>query len=143
MPNLGSLRTPMFARKVVIGHAPASRGAGTNDTTGIDVRGYKYAQVVLLCGTTSSSGTLDVTVRESDNSDGSSSAAITGATFTQVTPSNDEAVYSGTIYCPPRKRYLVVRAVTATAASVFGTLVILSGKRTEPADSTPVFEVYS
>lgn len=143
MPNLGSLRTPMFSRKCVIGHLPASRGAATTDTTGIDVRGYKYAQVVLLCGATTATGTLDVTVRESDNSDGSSSAAIPGATFAQVTPSNDDATYTGTIYLPPRKRYLVIRAITATAASVFASLVILSGKRTEPADSTPVFEVYS
>lgn len=99
-------------------------GTGTQVSSAIDTLGYREAIFVLYAGTLST-GTTDVTITECDTS-GGSYAAITGAAFTQVTSSNDNALYVGRINLDGRKRYLKVSAVIATAASEHAVVVALA-----------------
>jgi hypothetical protein len=85
----------------------------------VDLSGYQEAMIVLSCGTTASTGTLDVKVQSSATT-GGTYADITGAVFTQVTPSNDDAVYVARIRVAPSKPFIKVVATAATAASIYG-----------------------
>ena len=102
-----------------------------NTVVGIDTMNYDEALIMLQIGAIS--GTLDVTVLDSSIDDDSTGAtAITGAAFAQVTgavsPSvGQDGVYVGSILTKNTKRYLYVKAVTATAAAkVFGVNVLLT-----------------
>jgi len=65
---------------------------------------------------------------------------IAGAAFTQVTPTNDDAIYVGVINLEKRLRYIRVVGVAATAASIYGASVHLAQAGTKPAQ-TPAFAV--
>jgi len=95
----------------------------------IDTAGFNECLVVLSSGTTAATGTLDVTIEGSK--DDTAWAAIAGAAFVQVTPSNDEAVYVAKLNLGTNdaNRYLRAVGTAATAASVYGVSFILGGKR--------------
>lgn len=98
----------------------------TNESAAIDTAGYHQALIVLNAGETASGGTADVTV-EAATTSGGSYTAITGAAFTQVTPSNDDAVYLGRINLNGTDRFLKVKAVChASNASELSVSVILT-----------------
>ena len=119
--------------KVIEHLTTVSRAAGTNSGTGIDTAGWQEAIIILTSGTTSTSGTLDVKIQ--DAPDNSTWADVTGAAFTQITPSNDEQSYYARIKLTPYtagttdkvERYIRATATGATAASIFGVSVILVG----------------
>lgn len=135
-------RQPSFHTKTVRALAGGTYAAGTHDSAVIDLLGYEWAEIIVDSKLNDTGGTVDVTAREGDASDGSDDAAITGAAFTQVTTSNDAALYAGELYLPPRKRYLTVRAVVGTASCEFGVIVKLHGPRTEPVETpAPSFAV--
>ncbi|MCK9602186.1 MAG: hypothetical protein M0R06_24285, partial [Sphaerochaeta sp.] len=102
--------------------APGSHSANASyglQGTGIDVLGYRTL-VNLNSGTNGAGGTVDVKLQESD--DNTTYADWTGGSFTQVTTSNDTAVYekeyTGT------KQYLRAVATVAGAACVFSVDII-------------------
>ena len=128
------------ATKAVMSISPESLDAETVNGGGVDTKGFHEALVVLDCGVTTATGTLDVKVQES--ADNSTFADIAGATFTQVTPANDVAIYQGRIrMTPTRKRYLRAVAVAAVAASIAGVSFILGEANNEPA-ATPEFDIH-
>lgn len=118
---------------------PQSSSTTVNGTA-VDTAGYDEAVIVLDCGTTAATGTLDVKVQESDTS-GGTYTDITGAAFAQVTPTNDDAIYVGTIRLEgARKQFIRVVGVAATAASIYGASIHLAQGETKPAQ-TPAFAV--
>ncbi len=117
---------------------PQSSSA-TVDGVGVDTAGYDEAVIVLDSGTTAATGTLDVKMQESD--DNSTFVDIAGAAFAQITPTNDDAIYIGTLRLEgARKRYIRPRAVAATAASLYGVSIHLAQGEQKPAQ-TPAFAV--
>lgn len=82
---------------------------------GIDMRDYDECMVVLNIGTVPSDGTIDVTLRHSDDNTAlaSKSTAITGAVFDQVDADNDQSTFVGQVNLKVKKRYLYVKAVVA------------------------------
>lgn len=120
--------------KVVQALKADNYAASTHTSAEIDTAGFAEAVVIFDAGTVGASGTVDVTVTDSDTS-GGSFAAVTGAAFTQVIASNDEAVYVGRIRLnsatagTPDKcnRYIKVQAVVGTAACDLGVTVLLLG----------------
>ena len=113
-----------------------SRATGsTTNGLEVDTRGFQEALVILTASTVAASSTLDVKMQ--DSADGSSGwTDVASATFVQVTPSNDEAIFVGriklnsyTLGTPGKFRsWLRPVGVTAgTGASVYGVTVILLG----------------
>ena len=111
-----------------------SRATGTT-TNGleVDTRGFQEALVILTASTVAATSTLDVKMQ--DSADGSTGwADVASATFVQVTPSNDEAIFVGRVKLnsytagTPGKFRAWLRPVGVTAgtgASVYGVTVIL------------------
>lgn len=134
--------TPTFCGAFQKVADPISRTAGTADFV-IDTLGYKWLNVLAAVGQVEASGTLDISLRESDNADGSSSAAFNNdadtpaaMALTQFTPTRDNLLEGFEVYVPSRKRYIVVRLVTATAANVTAIMAFLSGGK-QSAVQTP------
>ena len=104
---------------------PASRGANTYTSSGVDVLG-KISVVNLNAGLSQATSTLDAHIEDSD--DNITFTDWTGGTFTQVTTANDNAIqekqYTGA------KQYIRVVAVVALAASDFGVDVIIKAGQT-------------
>lgn len=134
---MGSLQ-PDFCAKSVTAIYPDAKSANTYDGV-VDCKGAKWARVAFRIGVISSGGTVTASVRDSENSDGSSSAAITGATLTGITPAGDVVTKTVVVYLQPRQRYLVPRMVVAGAAADISCDVELYGHQAEPpatADAT-------
>lgn len=104
--------------------------------TSIDTRNFSEMLVILHAGTNTGAGTVDVTIRDSE--DNSTFAALTGAAFTQVTTANDEQTYVGRIKLTPytagvnqsgtaakARRYIQIRGNVGTANCTFGVTVML------------------
>ena len=119
---------------------PQSSSTTVNGTA-VNTAGYDEAVIVLDCGTTTATGTLNVKVQESVDSAFTTPIDITGAAFAEVTPTNDDAIYVGTIkLTAARKQYLRVVGVAATAASIYGASIHLAQAEKKPAQ-TPAFTV--
>lgn len=111
-----------------------SRATGTT-TNGleVDTRGFQEALVILTAGTVAATSTLDVKMQ--DSPDGTTGwADVTSATFVQVTPSNDEAIFVGRIKLnsytagTPGKFRPWIRPVGVaggSGASIYGVTVLL------------------
>jgi len=112
--------------KPVQTHAADSWAASANASSGVDCRGFRQALVIVNAGAMVSGGTLDVTIQESSD-DGSSDAyvAVTGATFTQITAANDNALYIGRVDLTKRERYIRVLGTGATQVCEYSTCVLL------------------
>lgn len=95
-----------------------SLSAAETDGTVVDTRGYSECLVVANFGVAAANAEADVTIRESDNANGSNSSAVTGAVFTQVDVNNDQTTYVGRIDLSKRKRYLFARNVGDGANAV-------------------------
>ena len=123
--------------KVINAFLPASYAAGTNyngaasGAVGIDMRGFDEATIIVHAGTVTGSGTLDITPMQNTTNTTVGVAVVpnvagTTQAFPQIVAANDETVYIGRLQAKNMNRYLFIRAVGATAASVFGITVILS-----------------
>lgn len=118
---------PIFDDVKPVQSVRAQSVSGTVNGTGVDTAGFDEALAIFDCGTITASGTLDVKIQESDNN--STFTDVSGAAFSQKTPSNDEAIYSGRIKCDgSRKRYLRAVAVQATAAALASVSFVLGKK---------------
>lgn len=123
---------------------PETYTATPTDEAFVDCLGYSECLVILATGTFTSTATLDVVVHESANSNGSSSAAITGATFAQVaTGATDDTVYVGRINLQDRLRYIGTVATFGGAGNApVACLIIPIGPRdTAIANDTYAFSV--
>lgn len=108
--------------------------AATHTSSEIDTAGFAEAVIIFDAGTMGASGTVDVTVRDTDTA-GGSYAAVTGAAFTQVVTANEATVYVGRIRLNSAtagttdkcNRYIKIQAIVGTAACDLGVTVLLLG----------------
>lgn len=110
-------------------------GVATNNGVAVDAAGYDEAVIIFDAGTVGASGTVDVKVQESDTS-GGTYTDITGASFAQVTATNDDAIYVGTIRLEgARKQFLRAVAVVGVAACDLGVSIHLAQGESKPAQT--------
>jgi hypothetical protein len=89
--------------------SPAST-AISQHSSAIDTRGYSQAMVIVNCGLAASSAELDCMVWEGDaRTVTTTHAHVSGASFTQMTATNDNTCYVGYLDLAPRKRYISVK----------------------------------
>lgn len=120
--------------KVVQALKADNYAASTHTSAEIDTAGFAEAVIIFDAGTVGASGTVDVIVRDTDTA-GGTYADLTGAAFTQVISTNDEAVYVGRIRLNSAtagttdkcNRYIKVQATVGTAACDLGVTVLLLG----------------
>lgn len=117
-----------------------ANAAGTLNGAAVDTLGFGEFTAVISAGT--AGGTVDVKLQESDAS-GSGFTDITGAAFSTINSTTDDAVYGSSVSLRFTKRYLRVVAVTATAACDFSVVGVLSGAIQEPVsqDNTIDFQL--
>ena len=131
MKNDGSLTS-----KVVSAIAPASRTASV-DGTGFDTQGFEFCEIVLHAGTFTNDETMTLTV-ETSTALASGYAAITGAAFTAISTSNDEAIYRGIVRLDGAEKYIrCVGTNTGTGNAVYGVVAILKNA-VDSADASAV-----
>jgi hypothetical protein len=80
-------------------------------TQGFDSRPYMRAMIVVAVETASSGVTLDIKLQKADSPSFSSYGDITGAAFTQITPSNDNQTYMATVDLAKHQNSVGVHAV--------------------------------
>lgn len=119
---------------------------------GIDTRNCDEINFIINAGTVHTSGTLDVSIVENTTNDPSTATLVSGnaspsdtastaATFTQITPSNDEALHIGSIKCKNFKRYMWARHLVAGASANFGIIAVLGKCDRDPQSNSPVFDL--
>jgi len=116
-------------------------GVSSGGTNGIDTREYDELVVEVNIGAIATSGTLDLTLVESDTNDSSTATAVTGAVFTQFTPANDNALYSGSVKCKNYKRFCWVKSVQSAHAIVFGASFIMGHSNRLSTINSLVFDL--
>lgn len=94
--------------------------------TSFDTLDYDDILVAYHAGTHVATGTVDITIEESD--DGSSWSTLSGAVFTQVTDSTHQTTYLASIRAGSTKRYIRARAAVATADCNLGVFFIAQGR---------------
>lgn len=113
---------------------PQSSSSASNDGTVVDAQGFDEALVIANFGAATGAASTVMSVRESDNSDGSSSAAVASASFVAVTSANHNTEFVGRLSLAPRKRYLFTRAVGDGAnVQLYSTTFVLLRKKYPPA----------
>jgi hypothetical protein len=114
--------------------APASTALTGVYSSAIDTLNYSGALVIVNAGLAATSAELDVTVREgSARTVSTTHTHVTGASFTQIVPANDNAVYVGWLDLQPRERYISVKfARDGTNDVTAGCVVVLSKKQYLP-----------
>lgn len=130
-----SSRNPVEYTKAVSTLKADSYSAASTNGTAVDTKGYRKALVVLNAGTAAASAEADVSIETS--ADNSTWAALSGASFAQITTANDETVYVGSLDCDLNNRY--VRAVNAgdgTNAVALSVTVVLLDPEVGPAAQT-------
>ncbi len=129
------MRSVYDAIKALFTQRPAALTATTNGSA-VDTLGYNSAAVSLEVGAVSgTTPTLDVKIQES--ADGSTGwADVSGATFTQVTASNNSQILRVEGLGTSRKRYLrAVETIAGTTPSFTMAIEILLGRAfKEPAN---------
>lgn len=127
---------------------PQSSSSAALDGSYTDIRGYDHAMVIADFGSATGAASTTVSVRTSANSDGSSSAALSGASFTAVTSSNDDEVYVGDVDLAKldgtTQRYIGTRGVGDGAnAQVYAVTIVLFNAKYKPVsqDNTVAFSV--
>lgn len=122
--------------KAVVAHAPAAALTATTTSAAVDLAGYRNAMAIVNVGVVTD-GTWDVTLTESDTSDGTFTTVAAGdlsGAFVTVTSAADAVVqevgYLGS------KRFLKV-VITETEASTsggfFSSMLLLANPVTAPA----------
>ncbi len=97
---------------------PQNIGIGaTVNGAAVDCAQFDEAMIVFDVGVVAASGTLDVKVQESVDSAFTSPLDITGAVFVQVTPTNDNAIYIGTIKMLSTTQRRRVSGINTTATA--------------------------
>lgn len=133
MSALSGSGTPNSQTRKVMAIAPIS--ASTAQTsTGIDVRGFQWAEVLLCLGAMTATATVDLTVEGSDAL-GGTYGAIAGAVMPQrLAASHASKIWHGMIELGKRPlnangvkvNFIRIVSTNATAASLTAVLVVLS-----------------
>jgi len=123
-------------------YAPESRTAtGTlynsdgSTGSGLDSKDFDEVTFIADVGAVAAGSTIDISIVASDDDNSDNAAAITDASFTQITSAVTGTLRTLSVNCAGVSRYLwakVVTAGTATAA-VYGILAVL-----DQVDKTPV-----
>lgn len=113
----------------------ASAGTSDVDTDVLDMAGYDAVAFVAALGDVTNTSVLALSIRQSDNSDGSSSSAITGASagYTAAASDADNKLLV-TEVIRPSKRYVFARLARGTANAVVDSIVAIQHR----AKSLPV-----
>jgi len=127
---------------------PQSSSSASNDGSVFDSQGYDELLVISDMGAATGAASTTISVRYSAASDGSSSSALSGASFAAVTSSNDNEIFVGRIDLakldPDTQRYLFARAVGDGAnAQVYGVSFVALNAKYKPVtqDNTVAFSV--
>lgn len=118
---------------------------------GVDTLGYREAIWRLGVGTIQGQvASLVAAVYESDTDDPTAATAISGADFTTMNASSDEAQEVGSVLVNPRKRYQFLRlevqnsdSTNETATIHVSSQCILGDKQTDPVGTTLTFDIES
>lgn len=97
-------------------------GNAITDNSGImiDTQDFDEINFVINPGTVLGTlATIQNTVYDSATDDPTAAALVTGASFTDVNSSNDDAIQEGSILCKNAKRYMCLRT------EVLGTLITI------------------
>lgn len=133
-----SVQSPQQSLTPIQSHKPDNWTVAAHNSAAYDAADFRYAVVVLNAGTVGASGTVNCKVQES--ADGSTGwADVSGAAFTQVTASNDDAAYVGSIRLDHRLRYIRVVMTVAVAACDAGTTILFCN----PDDEISQTKTYS
>lgn len=110
------MRTIGEAIKASLTIVPATYTATTSSETVIDTAGYDNVCFVIAAGDidlASGNETYSFAIHESDNSDGSSSSVISGATATITADNTIKKIQVSGLGTGSRKRYMFARATLA------------------------------
>lgn len=132
---------PKIYTKTAIALAPAAYSS-TQTSAAIDVRGYEYAKIVVLCGALADTATLAVKVQDGETS-GGSFTDITGASMTITTSADDSSVQIGIVRLHGKERFLkVVGTYGGSSTVLYGVSIELYGPDYQKSlVQTPDFEV--
>lgn len=121
------MRSVYDAIKALVTIRPQAATASVNGS-GVDTLGYNSAAFILEVGAVSgTTPTLDVKIQESD--DNATFTDVAGATFTQVTASNNSQILRVEGLGTDRKRYLrAVATIGGGTPSVTFAVVALLGR---------------
>ena len=105
--------------KIVRAISPADY-AGTAPTAGtqsvnIDTLGFRWATFVIVAGAMTATNVIGKISESSDNFSSDAAADVTGATFTALTTSTDDAIRTLTVDLSKTERYLRIAFGTFTA----------------------------
>lgn len=110
-------------------------GAAAGSASGIDGSVFEEIVIVLNVGQVTGNGTLDVILMESTTDSAAAATAVTGASFTQITTANDNALYVGSALNKYLSRYLFVRTVKGGTGSVDFAITAQESRQTTVAVS--------
>jgi hypothetical protein len=116
-------------------------GAAAASDTYIDTTGCDSILFVANVGVIGAGNTLDLNVLENDEDSVDAAEAISGAAFTQLTPSNDQTVHYAELKCDHQKKYLWLESFKAgTGSCNIGVTYLMNGG-IRPVMSDPAFDV--
>lgn len=116
-------------------------GSASGSGTYIDTNGYDSIIFMANVGEIGAGNTLDINILEHDHDDTAAATAISGAAFTQLTPSNDKALHYAELRCCGQKQYLWVETFkTGTGSCNIGITYAMNGG-TGPVMTAPVFDI--
>jgi hypothetical protein len=117
-------------------------GAAAGSATAIDTEGFDELNVVVNAGTFEGAASVASALYEYASNAAASATAITGADFTAITTSNDNAAQVGAVRTASTKRYVWLRTVqTGSATSRFSAVAILGKDVVNPQSNSAVFDL--
>ena len=138
----------LHQRVAVVGTIdPQSGTAGNYDTDGVDMSKFRRALFVLLVGAMTSTGTVNAKLQGS--ADNSTFVDITGKAITQLTEAGTDANKQALLEISDAEladtaatyRYVRMRVVTATAASLIAAVALGADPRYAPASDNDLASV--
>lgn len=116
-------------------------GATSASASGVDTLDADEAVFMLNAGVFNGDGTVDAKVLGASTDAAGSASAISDATFTQITSSNDEARHVASVKCQGTARYLFLRTVKGGTGSVHLGASVALKSREHPVSNSAVFDV--
>ena len=124
------------------GTAALYNGETSTTSNYIDTQGYDDLTIILNAGTSLGSSSVAGALYEDSTDTDTSATAITGADFTAITTSTDDAIQVASIHCADYERYMWVRTYDSTGAtSNYSAVAILSKGGVLPESNSPVFDL--
>ena len=121
MKNVQELEEALLVKQGIIS---ADHGTGTVTGTGVDTKDFDTLMLLVASGVVTATGTVDVTLEESDVL-GSGYSAIVGAVLPQITEANDQTDNIIRVKCKNFKRFIRAVAVVATDTAEFSATFVL------------------